>query len=73
MAEYPDDGDLRAFLAMALYNAGERHEAVRILLDPLATTSYDPSASSTAVPPPFTPPRTSTPRDDGGTVREPPD
>ncbi|MEU0718593.1 hypothetical protein ABZ498_15575 [Streptomyces lavendulocolor] len=44
MAEYPDDDGLRAFHAMALYNAGERHEAVRILLDRLATTSYDPSA-----------------------------
>ncbi|MGA4959763.1 hypothetical protein [Streptomyces lavendulocolor] len=27
-----------------MYNAGERHEAVRILLDPLAMTRYDPSA-----------------------------
>ncbi|MFF8289044.1 tetratricopeptide repeat protein [Streptomyces sp. NPDC016309] len=42
VAEYPDDGGLRAFLAMALYT-GERHEAMRILLDMLATTSHDPS------------------------------
>jgi len=43
VAEYPDDGGLQTFLAMALYNAGEHHEAMRILLDLLATTSQDPS------------------------------
>ncbi|GAA2455288.1 tetratricopeptide repeat protein [Streptomyces macrosporus] len=43
VAEYPDDGGLRTFLAMALYNTGEHHEATRILLELLATTSQDPS------------------------------
>ncbi|MFF8832190.1 tetratricopeptide repeat protein [Streptomyces sp. NPDC015131] len=43
VAEYPDDGGLRTFLAMALYNTGGHHEAMGILLDLLATTSEDPS------------------------------
>ncbi|MDG9704131.1 tetratricopeptide repeat protein [Streptomyces sp. DH37] len=43
VAEYPDDGGLRTFLAMALYNTGEHHEAMRILLGLLAATSQDPS------------------------------
>jgi predicted Zn-dependent protease len=43
LAEYPDDGGLRTFLAMALYNTGDHHEAMGILLDLLATTSQDPS------------------------------
>lgn len=43
VAEYPDDGGLRTFLAMALYNTGEHHEAMSLLLDLLATTSQDPS------------------------------
>ncbi|GAA2486112.1 tetratricopeptide repeat protein [Streptomyces gobitricini] len=43
VAEYPDDGGLRTFLAMALYNTGDHHEAMGILLDLLATTSQDPS------------------------------
>lgn len=40
--EFPDDGALRAFLAMALFNTGEHHESVRLLLNLLATTSEDP-------------------------------
>ncbi|WP_336320996.1 tetratricopeptide repeat protein [Streptomyces lavendofoliae] len=43
VAEYPDDGGLRTFLAMALHNTGDHHEAMGILLDLLATTSGDPS------------------------------
>ncbi|WP_373314544.1 tetratricopeptide repeat protein [Streptomyces longispororuber] len=41
-AEYPDDGALRAFLAMALYNTGRSRDAMEILLHQLATTSQDP-------------------------------
>ncbi|MEI7032182.1 tetratricopeptide repeat protein [Streptomyces pratensis] len=40
--EFPDDGALRTFLSMALYNIGEHHEAMRLLLDLAATTSDDP-------------------------------
>ncbi|MEV5971395.1 tetratricopeptide repeat protein [Streptomyces sp. NPDC051921] len=40
--EFPEDGALRAFLAMALYNTGEHHDAVRLLLRLLAETSDDP-------------------------------
>jgi tetratricopeptide (TPR) repeat protein len=43
VARYPGDGALRAFLAMALYNTGEHHEATRTLLEVLAATSEDPS------------------------------
>ncbi|MFI5753986.1 tetratricopeptide repeat protein [Streptomyces sp. NPDC051569] len=39
--EFPDDPALRACLAMALYNVGEDHEAVRLLLKTLAATSSD--------------------------------
>ncbi|MFD5747042.1 tetratricopeptide repeat protein [Streptomyces sp. NPDC127033] len=42
VAEFPDDGALRTFLAMALFNAEEHHEAMTLLLDLLATTSRDP-------------------------------
>ncbi|MEU8678841.1 tetratricopeptide repeat protein [Streptomyces sp. NPDC048560] len=42
VAEFPDDGALRSFLAMALYNIGEHHEAMEILLRLVATTSTDP-------------------------------
>lgn len=38
---YPDDGALRTFLAMALFNTGEHHEAIRILLKLLAASSED--------------------------------
>ncbi|MER5309273.1 tetratricopeptide repeat protein [Streptomyces sp. NPDC002773] len=41
--EFPEDGSLRTFLAMALYNTGRHHESVRLLLRLLATTSEDPS------------------------------
>ncbi len=41
--EFPDDGALRTFLAMALFNTGEHHEATRLLLELTATTSQDPS------------------------------
>ncbi|MFI7277069.1 tetratricopeptide repeat protein [Streptomyces sp. NPDC049879] len=41
VAEFPDDGGLRTFLAMALYNTGEHREAVGTLLHLLATTSGD--------------------------------
>ncbi|MEU7038941.1 tetratricopeptide repeat protein [Streptomyces sp. NPDC046237] len=40
--EFPDDGALRAFLAMALYNTGEHHESTRLLLRLVAATSEDP-------------------------------
>ncbi|WP_431771460.1 tetratricopeptide repeat protein [Streptomyces cucumeris] len=41
--EYPDDGAFRTFLAMALYNTGDHHDAMRLLLTLLAETSDDPS------------------------------
>ncbi|MEU3399607.1 tetratricopeptide repeat protein [Streptomyces filamentosus] len=41
--EFPEDGALRAFLAMALYNTGRHHDSVRLLLTLLAATSEDPS------------------------------
>ncbi|PWS41261.1 hypothetical protein DKT74_28535 [Streptomyces sp. ZEA17I] len=41
--EFPDDGALRTFLAMALFNTGEHHEAMRLLLRLVASTSDDPS------------------------------
>ncbi|MER5480158.1 tetratricopeptide repeat protein [Streptomyces sp. NPDC002734] len=40
--EFPEDGALRAFLAMALYNTGGHHEAMTLLLRLLASTSEDP-------------------------------
>ncbi|GGL94432.1 hypothetical protein GCM10010129_42980 [Streptomyces fumigatiscleroticus] len=40
--EFPEDRALRTFLAMALYNTGDHHEAMRILLGLLAATSRDP-------------------------------
>ncbi|NKI41648.1 tetratricopeptide repeat protein [Streptomyces physcomitrii] len=40
---FPEDGGLRAFLAMALYNTGAHHEATTLLLRLLAETSTDPS------------------------------
>ncbi|MFE5487365.1 tetratricopeptide repeat protein [Streptomyces sp. NPDC056527] len=40
--EFPDDGALRTFLAMALFNTGEHHESAQLLLNLLATTSGDP-------------------------------
>ncbi|GAA2423854.1 tetratricopeptide repeat protein [Streptomyces pulveraceus] len=41
--QFPDDGALRTFLAMALFNTGEHHEAMRLLLELLAAGSTDPS------------------------------
>ena len=43
VAAYPEDGALRAFLAMALYSAGEQEEAMSLLLLLLTATSDDPS------------------------------
>ncbi|MFF2523379.1 tetratricopeptide repeat protein [Streptomyces liangshanensis] len=43
VARYPEDGALRAFLAMALYNTGAHREATGTLLEVLAATSGDPS------------------------------
>ncbi|WP_073223937.1 tetratricopeptide repeat protein [Streptomyces sp. NBRC 110465] len=40
--EFPDDGALRTFLAMALFNTGEHDEAMRLLLELAASTSQDP-------------------------------
>ncbi|MEU8764106.1 tetratricopeptide repeat protein [Streptomyces sp. NPDC048659] len=40
--EFPDDGALGAFLAMALYNTGRHHDSTRLLLRLLAETSEDP-------------------------------
>jgi tetratricopeptide (TPR) repeat protein len=41
VAEFPKDNALRTFSAMALYNVGEHHEAMRTLLELLAATSSD--------------------------------
>ncbi|MEE1795604.1 tetratricopeptide repeat protein [Streptomyces sp. BE308] len=43
VAEFPDDGALRTFLSMALFNTDEHHEAMRVLLELLASTSDDRS------------------------------
>ncbi|MEV1021989.1 tetratricopeptide repeat protein [Streptomyces sp. NPDC050264] len=40
--EFPADNALKTFLAMALYNVGRAHDAVRLLLTVLAETSADP-------------------------------
>ncbi|MFE3739439.1 tetratricopeptide repeat protein [Streptomyces sp. NPDC059134] len=42
VAEFPDDGALRTFLAMALFNTEEHHEAMTLLLNLVTTTSRDP-------------------------------
>lgn len=42
LKEFPDDPALRTFLAMALYNVGEYHEAIQTLLETLTATSSDP-------------------------------
>jgi tetratricopeptide (TPR) repeat protein len=42
-AEFPEAGALRTFLAMALFNTGEAHEGMRLLLRLLAETSDDAS------------------------------
>ncbi|WP_239567763.1 tetratricopeptide repeat protein [Streptomyces sp. G44] len=41
-AEFPDDGALKTFLAMALYNTGRTHDAMELLLTLLAATTRDP-------------------------------
>ncbi|MFV6029376.1 tetratricopeptide repeat protein [Streptomyces sp. NPDC056264] len=41
--EFPEEGSLRTFLAMALYNTGRHQESTRLLLRLLAATSDDPS------------------------------
>lgn len=43
LEEFPDDGALGAFLAMALFNTGEHRESTALLLRLLAATSEDPS------------------------------
>ena len=43
LAEFPGDGGLAAFLAMALYNAGRHHEATSTLLRLVAVSSTAPS------------------------------
>lgn len=45
VAEFPEHGGLRAFLAMALHNTGEHAEAVGLLLRLLAETSRDPGVA----------------------------
>ncbi|MEY9858765.1 putative Zn-dependent protease [Catenulispora sp. GAS73] len=42
IVEFPEDNALRTFCAMALYNVGEHHDAMRTLLEVLAATSSDP-------------------------------
>lgn len=42
MSEFPDDGALQTFLAMALFNTGEHHEATQLLLRLVAATSDSP-------------------------------
>lgn len=42
VSEFPDDGALRTFLSMALYNTGDHHEAMQILLRLVAATSDSP-------------------------------
>ncbi|MEU8887010.1 tetratricopeptide repeat protein [Streptomyces sp. NPDC048442] len=39
--EFPADGALRTFLAMALYNVGEAHEGMQLLLHLLTESSED--------------------------------
>lgn len=46
LVEFPDDGALRTFLAMALFNTERHDEAMRILLELLAATSEDPEVRS---------------------------
>jgi tetratricopeptide (TPR) repeat protein len=46
LAEFPDDGGLAAFLAMALYNIGRHHEATRLLLRLIVSTSTAPNVAA---------------------------
>ncbi|GHO44698.1 tetratricopeptide repeat protein [Ktedonospora formicarum] len=41
MREYPEQREFRVFLAMALYNAQEHAEAMRLLLETLVETTSD--------------------------------
>lgn len=41
--EFPDEGALRVFWAMALFNTGGHEQSMRLLLELLAATSDDPS------------------------------
>jgi thioredoxin-like negative regulator of GroEL len=43
VAEFPDDGGLAAFLAMALYNARRHHDAMSTLLRLVAASSTAPN------------------------------
>ncbi|MFD5074466.1 tetratricopeptide repeat protein [Streptomyces sp. NPDC058371] len=42
LTEFPEDGALQTFLAMALFNTSHHHDAMQILLKIIATTSNDP-------------------------------
>ncbi|MDI3423061.1 tetratricopeptide repeat protein [Streptomyces luteolus] len=44
-AEFPENGALRAFLSMALFNVGRHHDAMELLLTLVATTSDDPNVA----------------------------
>lgn len=46
LGEFPGDGGLTAFLAMALYNVGRHHEAVSMLLRLVATSDNTPSIAT---------------------------
>jgi len=46
VSEFPEDAALRTFLAMALFNTEQHHDAMRILLELLATTSQDADIQS---------------------------
>lgn len=44
-AEFPANGALKAFLAMALFNVGRHHDAMELLLTLVTTTSDDPTVA----------------------------
>lgn len=46
LAEFPGDGGLTAFLAMALYNVDRHHEATSLLLRLVASSSTAPNIES---------------------------
>ncbi|GGZ07917.1 tetratricopeptide repeat protein [Streptomyces nitrosporeus] len=46
VSEFPDNDALRTFLSMALFNTGDHHEAMRILLHVVAGTSGSPSVKA---------------------------
>ncbi|MDI3387927.1 tetratricopeptide repeat protein [Streptomyces sp. B-S-A8] len=43
--EFPENGALKAFLAMALFNVGRHHDAMELLLTLVAATSDDPNVA----------------------------